>query len=52
MGQVIFVPLLLGNVLASLSLSLILLSLGWIFRDGVALLPTTIIGFAWVAYGM
>ena len=36
MAGVIFLPLPLGNVLPSLSL--ILLSLGWMFRDGVALL--------------
>jgi hypothetical protein len=50
MGLVIFVPLPLGNVLPSQSL--ILLSLRWIYREGVALILTTITGFAWVAYGV
>ncbi|WP_439112269.1 exopolysaccharide biosynthesis protein [Hydrogenophaga sp.] len=48
MGVVIFLPLPLGNVLPSLSL--ILLSLGWMFRDGVALLLSTAAGVAAVAY--
>jgi hypothetical protein len=50
MGLVIFVPLPLGNVLPSLSL--VLLSLGWMFRDGLALLLCTVTGFAGVAYGL
>ncbi len=50
MGLVIFLPLPLGNVLPSLSL--ILLSLGWMFRDGVALLLSTATGLAAVAYGV
>lgn len=50
MGLVIFVPLPLGNVLPSLSL--VLLSLGWMFRDGLALLLSTVTGFAGVAYGL
>mgnify|MGYP006167418521 CR=1 FL=1 len=50
MGLVIFVPLPLGNVLPSLSL--ILLSLGWMFRDGVALLMSTATGVAAVAYAV
>lgn len=50
MGLVIFVPLPLGNVLPSLSL--VLLSLGWMFRDGLALLLSTATGFAGVAYGV
>lgn len=50
MGLVIFLPLPLGNVLPSLSL--ILLSLGWMFRDGVALLLSTATGVAAVAYGV
>lgn len=48
MGVVIFLPLPLGNLLPSLSL--ILLSLGWMFRDGVALLLSTATGVAAVAY--
>jgi hypothetical protein len=48
MGVVIFLPLPLGNLLPSLSL--ILLSLGWMFRDGVALLLSTAAGVAAVAY--
>ena len=50
MGLVIFVPLPLGNVLPSLSL--VLLSLGCMFRDGLALLLSTAIGLAGVAYGV
>jgi len=34
------------------SLSLVLLSLGWMFRDGLALLLSTAIGLAGVAYGV
>ncbi|MCF8167330.1 MAG: exopolysaccharide biosynthesis protein [Rhodoferax sp.] len=50
MGLVIFLPLPLGNVLPSLSL--ILLSLGWMFRDGLALLLSAASGLAAVAYGV
>jgi len=48
MGAVIFLPLPLGNVLPSLSL--ILLSLGWMFRDGIALLVSALTGLAALAY--
>jgi hypothetical protein len=48
MGAVIFLPLPLGNVLPSLSL--ILLSLGWMFRDGLALLAAALAGCAALAY--
>lgn len=48
MGAVIFLPLPLGNVLPSLSL--ILLSLGWMFRDGLALLVSALTGVAALAY--
>lgn len=48
MAAVIFLPLPLGNVLPSLSL--ILLSLGWMFRDGVALAVSALTGFAALAY--
>jgi hypothetical protein len=50
MGVVIFLPLPFGNVLPSLSL--ILLSLGWMFRDGLALLFSTATGVAAVAYAV
>jgi hypothetical protein len=50
MGLVIFVPLPFGNVLPSLSL--VLLSLGWMFRDGLALVLSTATGLAGVAYGV
>jgi len=50
MGVVIFLPLPLGNVLPSLSL--VLLSLGWMFRDGWALLMSTVIGTAALAYAV
>ena len=50
MGLVIFVPLPFGNVLPSLSL--VLLSLGWMFRDGLALVLSTAAGLAGVAYGV
>lgn len=50
MGWVIFLPLPLGNVLPSLSL--VLLSLGWMFRDGMALFLSTLVGLAAVAYGV
>ena len=48
MAAVIFLPLPLGNVLPSLSL--ILLSLGWMFRDGVALAVSALTGCAALAY--
>ena len=52
MALLIVLPLPLGNVLPSLSL--VLLSLGWMFRDGLALLLSTVVGsgavaFAWVS---
>ena len=50
MGLVIFVPLPFGNVLPSLSL--VLLSLGWMFRDGLARVLSTAAGLAGVAYGV
>lgn len=50
MGVVIFLPLPLGNVLPSLSL--ILLSLGWMFRDGLALLISVVTGLVALAYGI
>lgn len=48
MGFIIFLPLPMGNVLPSLSL--ILLSLGWMFRDGVAMLLSALTGLAALAY--
>ncbi len=48
MGVVIFLPLPLGNVLPSLSL--ILLSLGWMFRDGLALMLCFVTGLVAVVY--
>ncbi len=48
MAAVIFLPLPLGNVLPSLSL--ILLSLGWMFRDGVALSVSALTGCVALAY--
>lgn len=47
MGVVIFLPIPFGNVLPSLSL--VALSLGWMFRDGVALLLSTLLGVAALA---
>jgi hypothetical protein len=52
MGFLIFLPLPLGNVLPSLSL--VLMSLGWMFRDGLALLLSKAVGvgamaFAWIS---
>ena len=48
MAAVIFLPLPLGNVLPSLSL--ILLSLGWMFRDGLALMVSALAGCAALVY--
>jgi len=48
MAGVIFLPLPFGNVLPSVSL--VLLSLGWMARDGVALLLSTAVGAAALAY--
>lgn len=42
MGFLIFLPLPLGNVLPSISLAL--MSLGWMFRDGVALALSLVVG--------
>lgn len=50
MGMVIFLPLPLGNVLPSLSL--VLLSLGWMFRDGFALILSAAAGLSGVVYGV
>ena len=48
MAFIIFLPLPLGNVLPALSL--VLMCLGWMFRDGVALLGSTLVGGAAIAY--
>ena len=48
MAAIIFLPLPLGNVLPSVSL--ILLGLGWMARDGIALLLSTLVGSAAVGY--
>ena len=48
MGLVIFLPLPFGNVLPSISL--VLLSLGWMFRDGLALLASAVVGSGAVAF--
>lgn len=48
MAALIFLPLPLGNVLPGTSL--MLLSLGWLFRDGVALLLSAAAGAAGVGY--
>ena len=48
MGLVIFLPLPFGNVLPSISL--VLLSLGWLFRDGLALRASAVVGSGAVAF--
>lgn len=50
MAALIFLPLPLGNVLPGTSL--MLLSLGWLFRDGIALLLSAATGVAGVGYAM
>ena len=44
MGAIIFLPIPLGNLLPSLSL--VVLSLAWMFRDGIALLISVTLGMA------
>jgi len=48
MAFIIFLPLPFGNVLPSASL--VLLGLGWLFRDGLALAVSTVTGAAAIAY--
>jgi hypothetical protein len=48
MGAIIFLPLPLGNLLPSLSL--VLLCLAWMFRDGLACLGSLLVGAAAIAY--
>jgi hypothetical protein len=50
MALLIFLPLPLGNVLPGTSL--MLLSLGWLFRDGLALLVSAATGMAGVGYAV
>jgi hypothetical protein len=50
MGFVIFLPLPFGNVLPSISL--VLLSLGWMFRDGLAMLASAVVGSGAVAFAV
>lgn len=50
MAALIFLPLPLGNVLPGTSL--MLLSLGWLFRDGLALLLSAATGAAGVGYAI
>ncbi len=47
-GFVIFLPLPFGNVLPAISL--VLLCLGWMFRDGLALLGSALVGAAALGY--
>lgn len=49
MALLILLPLPLGNLLPGISL--VLLALGWIYKDGVALLLSTLAGAAAIAYG-
>lgn len=49
MALLIFIPLPLGNLLPSLSL--VLLSLGWIYKDGLALMLSALAGTAAWGYG-
>lgn len=50
MAALIFLPLPFGNVLPAISL--VLLSLGWMFRDGVAMLLAGVAGVAATAYAV
>lgn len=50
MAFLIFLPLPLGNVLPSLSL--VLLSLGWMFRDGLAMLLSAVVGSGALAFAI
>ncbi len=47
-GFVIFLPLPFGNVLPAASL--VLMCLGWMFRDGLAMLASGVVGIAAVGY--
>lgn len=50
MALLILLPLPLGNVLPSLSL--VLLGLGWMFRDGLAMLLATAVGAAAIGFAI
>jgi len=50
MAALIFIPLPFGNVLPAISL--VLLSLGWMFRDGLALLLAGLVGVAAMVYAV
>lgn len=50
MALLIVLPLPLGNVLPSLSL--VLLGLGWMFRDGLAMLLATVVGAAAIGFAV
>ena len=50
MAALIFIPLPFGNVLPAISL--VLLSLGWMFRDGLALLLAGVVGVGAVVYAV
>lgn len=50
MGFLIFLPLPLGNVLPASSL--LVFSLGWMFRDGVALVASLIIGVLAIGFAL
>lgn len=50
MGVLILLPLPLGNLLPCLSL--VLLSLGWMFRDGLALLSSAVVGIGALGFAL
>lgn len=50
MGLVILLPLPLGNVLPGVSL--VLLSLGWMFRDGLALVLSALVGAGAIGFAL
>lgn len=50
MAAIIFLPLPLGNVLPAISL--VLLALGWMFRDGLALMAAGVSGLGALAYAV
>ena len=48
MGGIIFLPIPLGNLLPSFSL--VVLSLAWMFRDGIALMVSLALGVAAIVF--
>jgi hypothetical protein len=50
MALLIMLPLPFGNVLPAISL--MLLSLGWMFRDGLALLLSGAVGLGAIGFGL